>query len=415
MNRLHENVSSNTGVVIGIPTLGRLVNLNYVMMFKALTPPINFNTVFHIIEGKPVADAREEMCEHAINIGARYLFFLGDDMIVPPHTLRQLVMRMENNKDLAVVGGIYCSKSDPPAPLVFRGNGQGSYWEWKIGEFFEVTGLGMDCTLIRLDILKNLSKPWFKTLDTDQFKDGINNAEQWTEDIYFCKKVIEETNSKVYADATVICEHWNFNERKYYTLPKDSMPMQRISINGLKKAIDIGCGPIDRSQEPPFTGYHLTRADIRENCNPDYRCDVRELPFADKSFDRVFSSHVLEHFNRSEWESVLSEWIRLIKPDGDLLLYLPNIEWAAKRIVNDRTIDGDVLNVLYGAQTNPYDFHYNGLTPDIMKYHLEKFGMEIVSVDHVGYNMIINAKFKELSDANADKINSDSASITASA
>jgi hypothetical protein len=207
MNNANLLVASKTGVVIGIPTLGRPVSLAWASAYKSLNPPINYNMTVMQIMNSPVADARNAIAREALKNESRYVFFLGDDVVVPPHALRQFIMRMENNPHIGVIGGVYCSKSEPPAPLVFRGNGQGSYWDWKIGEFFEVTGLGMDCTLIRTDLFKELPEPWFKTVSNDEFAEGINKADQWTEDLWFLKQVADKTNSKIYCDGSIICGH----------------------------------------------------------------------------------------------------------------------------------------------------------------------------------------------------------------
>ncbi len=384
------------GLVIGVPVLRRPVTLEWAMAWKQLAPPINYNTNFHIVQGKPIAEARNEMVEFALSVGAKYLFFLSDDVEVPPHTLRQLIFRLENNPDIGVVGGVYCSKTDPPAPLVFRGNGQGTYWDWKVGEFFEVTGLGMDCNLIRMDLFKDMEKPYFKTVDTDQFLDGVNNAEMWTEDLYFLNN-LSKTKWKIFCDASVICRHWDVGNDKAYTLPEMSLPTRRIGIvEGKKKAIDIGCGPLNRASEFPL--HDLVRVDIREEVNPDYRCSVDNLPFGNGSFDLVFSSHVLEHFPRAAWKNVLAEWVRLIEPNtGEIVLVLPNVEWAIENFKNtsDPKIMTDVYNVLYGSQSYGEDFHYNGLTPGLIKEELEKCGLHILDEQHKHYNMIIHASYNK--------------------
>lgn len=389
MNPANMQVSSGTGVLIGIPTLGRPVSLKWAASYKSLGPPINFNMTICQVTGQPIDVARNFMVEEALRLEARYLFFLGDDVVVPAHTLRQLITRLENNKDIGVVGGVYCSKSTPTAPLVFRGNGQGSYWDWKVGEFFEVTGLGMDCTLIRTEVFKGIPKPWFKTTNTDNFADGISKADQWTEDLYFLKQVSDGGKWKIYCDASLICEHEDVLGGKSYGLEPDSLPMQRVRIEGQPRlrVIDIGCGPTHID----FDGNKALRVDIREDVKPDYRCDVRELPFKSGSFDVVFSSHVLEHFPRNEWENVLAEWVRLVAPNGQLRLVLPNIAWAAHMIAVEKVINNDVLNVLYGAQSNPYDYHYNGLTPERVGDALKKLGFTVTKVDLEYYNMMITA------------------------
>jgi cyclopropane fatty-acyl-phospholipid synthase-like methyltransferase len=165
-----------------------------------------------------------------------------------------------------------------------------------------------------------------------------------------------------------------FLQGKTYTLPPFSLPTRTPQLNSKEiKAIDIGCGPIVRE----IDGIIPIRVDIREDCNPDYRADVRELPFANESFDIVFSSHVLEHFPRSEWKDVLKEWTRLVNRDGVIKLVLPNIAWAAHRIAIDKVIDEHVLNVLYGQQSYAQDFHYNGLTPERVEEALKELGFTI--------------------------------------
>lgn len=385
----------NTGLTIGIPTLHRPTNLPWALALKCLNPPINYNSVFQVVENKSVADARNEIAEQALKSGHKYLFFLGDDVEVPNHTLRQLIFRMEHDDNLGVVGGVYCSKTTPPAPLVFRGNGSGSFWKWKIGEYFEVTGLGMDCTLIRVELLNDIPKPWFKTIDGDQFLDGINAAEQWTEDLYFLEKVVKTKKWKICCDASVMCNHWDAINNKRYCIPGDSYPVTGVGevldkLNQSKKIIDIGCGPIYND----FEGVKPIRVDIREDVNPDFVCDVRQLTaFEKETFDVVFSSHVLEHIPRNQVDETLDEWIRILRQDGELRLVLPNIKWAAERIMRDE-IDHHVMNVLYGAQSYATDFHFNGFTPETLTKMLRARGFTDIVHKEEGYNILLIASRK---------------------
>jgi ubiquinone/menaquinone biosynthesis C-methylase UbiE len=51
------------------------------------------------------------------------------------------------------------------------------------------------------------------------------------------------------------------------------------------------------------------------------RADINNLPFASASFDCVICSEVLEHI--SEHEKALKELVRILKPQGDLVVSVP--------------------------------------------------------------------------------------------
>lgn len=53
--------------------------------------------------------------------------------------------------------------------------------------------------------------------------------------------------------------------------------------------------------------------------------DARDLKwFKDGCLDFVYSSHLLEDFPRNETRNVIMEWMRVLKPGGFLILYLPH-------------------------------------------------------------------------------------------
>lgn len=274
----------STGLFWGIPTLGRPVHMEWALSFKGMNPPINFNVIHSIIRNTEIGVARNALAQAAIDADCKYLFFHGDDTVPPPHAVKQLIFRMENTPDCGVVGGVYCSKCDPPAPLVFNGNGKGSYWDWKIGEFFQCTGLGMDCTLIRTEVFKELSKPWFKTVDTDQYLDGVNGAEQWTEDLYFCNKILEETPWKIYCDASVICDHWDVYGDKVYRLRPDCLPSRQMVVDNNKPKVLI-IGP--KIEIENSGNYNIIHFSTDGDPSADYRGTTYQTPFENNSFDWV--------------------------------------------------------------------------------------------------------------------------------
>lgn len=97
---------------------------------------------------------------------------------------------------------------------------------------------------------------------------------------------------------------------------------------------------------------------------------VMELPFADNVFDVVLCTEVLEHI--PEPQKTLSEFFRVLKPTGHVILSVPFI---------------------YQMHEQPYDFFrytYYGL-----RYLLEKSGFLIISCEARGEILAVNIYFLE--------------------
>ena len=61
-----------------------------------------------------------------------------------------------------------------------------------------------------------------------------------------------------------------------------------------------------------------------------WRGDCRDLPFKDAVLDWVHASHVLEDFQ--DWRPVLSEWDRVLKVGGFLIISVPDHERFRKAV-----------------------------------------------------------------------------------
>lgn len=91
------------------------------------------------------------------------------------------------------------------------------------------------------------------------------------------------------------------------------------------RGLDIGCGPLKCF--PHFIGVDNCHHEMfGQVIKPDVRIDTcLDLKlFATEGLDFIFSSHTLEHINPSDVVACLTEWMRVVKVGGHLVLYLPD-------------------------------------------------------------------------------------------
>lgn len=225
------------GVAICIVSSGRPVHLRWATSLPGLLYPVGMSIGWFCIEGKDRAANRERLVEEAIKVGAPYVMFIDDDTILPNFAIRQLHVEIEKDPTIMVCGGIYCTKENPPAPLVFKSLGGGPFYQWKVGEIFSCAGLGCGAMLIKTEVFKHISKPWFLEpdeayVDQTEILNGVEcplTAMRGTDDLFFCKKVAE-AGFKIIAHGGVLPVHVD-SEGKYYTLPLDSYPCQGMGLS----------------------------------------------------------------------------------------------------------------------------------------------------------------------------------------
>lgn len=92
---------------------------------------------------------------------------------------------------------------------------------------------------------------------------------------------------------------------------------------------------------------------------------IEQLPLPDGCADELHAMHIIEHFYRFDVDAVVSEWKRLLKVGGMLVLELPNLEAACRNLINRGMSDRDVMFPLYGDPSwkSPYMTHRYGYTP----------------------------------------------------
>lgn len=124
------------------------------------------------------------------------------------------------------------------------------------------------------------------------------------------------------------------------------------------------------------------------NANPgphvDHVGNAEDLSrFEDHTFDIVYSSHVLEHFDYiDQLPQVLKEWLRVLKPDGKMYVSVPDMDVLSKLFVSESLTLMErfhVMRMMFGGHTDQYDFHYVGLNEEFLGLFLYDAGFEEVT------------------------------------
>lgn len=80
----------------------------------------------------------------------------------------------------------------------------------------------------------------------------------------------------------------------------------------------------------------------------DFRCGADSLPmFESGSAEVIYSSHMLEYFDRREILPVLAEWNRLLCPGGLLRLAVPDFEALVGVYLQNKNLES-ILGPVYG-------------------------------------------------------------------
>ena len=138
-----------------------------------------------------------------------------------------------------------------------------------------------------------------------------------------------------------------------------------------KLKLNLGCGIIYKP------GY--INIDKFDNSVADMVRDVDDLPFDSNSVDIIEANHIIEHFDYIHCLYVLSDWFRILKPDGTLVLETPDLEKSFKKLMSSNFENQQkTLQWIYGID-NPGMQHKTGFTFDFLKNLLEQIGFEKIS------------------------------------
>lgn len=138
-----------------------------------------------------------------------------------------------------------------------------------------------------------------------------------------------------------------------------------------KRYLHIGCG--NNILPKPFENLDIRKFEGVDHVSQAYPLES----FEDNTFDLVYASHILEHYNRDEVGKVLQEWTRVTKVGGRVRISVPSFENAVKIYQKTNKIE-NVIGPISGGQTYDYEFHYCIFDERSLTMLMNKYGLTAV-------------------------------------
>ena len=161
--------------------------------------------------------------------------------------------------------------------------------------------------------------------------------------------------------------------------------------------LHVGCGPKHKDRTTAgFAEWTELRFDIDESVQPDLVGTMTDMSSVEsESVDAVFSSHNIEHLYPHEVPVALSEFLRVLKPDGFAVITCPDLQAVCALVAQDKLTEpayaspaGPIapIDILYGhrppmARGNLYMAHRCGFTEKVLSATLQASGfLQIASM-----------------------------------
>lgn len=161
----------------------------------------------------------------------------------------------------------------------------------------------------------------------------------------------------------------------------------------LKKSfLHVGCGPLRQGRSiRGFEDWNELRFDIDPAVEPDLLGTMTDMQSVETaSVDAIFSSHNIEHLYPHEVPIALAEFLRVLKPDGYLVMTCPDLQSVCALVADDKLTEPayespagpiSALDILYGhrarlTQGNLFMAHRCGFTKKVLAGTLQGAGFK---------------------------------------
>lgn len=371
---------------------------------------MGFSHGFVHIGGEKVDVARNYLIEQALESGAKYLLFIGEDTVLPYDAFKVLHKTCEENPG-AVVTGVYYIKCSDAMIMVRNGN-----WitipNVDPGQLIEAWQTGMDVMMIPIDLLQQMKDeaPDLPFCCIGSNVEGPKGTIPFIgEDNFFVHR-LHKRGTKLLVNTDVQCLHMDLatgmytahpsvDLKNYYTNIKPTRPLTlddkefidrrwhdrlpegtgaqagykaiiaQMQAEGQPIRFNMGSG---QDRIPGYMGVdmHNPAADIKQ--------DLLKLDLPDGCADEIMSSHVIEHIPQHRAPEILTKWFNALKAGGKLVLETPDLEALCKDfLAQDGKAQYDTAMCIFGAAVefiSPETQEKGALSPHLWGYTPKTLG-----------------------------------------
>ncbi len=343
---------------------------------------LGFSHGFCNIGGEKVDVARNYLIEQALESGAKYMFFVGEDTVIPYDGFKVLHETAEANPGCIVTGVYYIKCSD--AMIMVRNGNWITIPNVDPGQLIEAWQTGMDAMLIPIEILRQMKEeaPDVPFCCIGNNVDGPKGVIPFIgEDNFFVHR-LHKRGTKLLVNTDVQCLHMDLasgmytahpsvNLKNFYTNIKPTRPLTlddkdfidrrwhdrlpegsgvkadyasiitQMVKEGQSIKFNMGCGS---DRRPGYIGIdkHSDRADIRQ--------DLFKVNLPEECADEILASHVIEHLPQHRAPEILTKWYKALKLGGKLIAEQPDIEALCKDFLTQEGMEKHItLMCIYGA------------------------------------------------------------------
>jgi hypothetical protein len=239
---IDSGVKTHQRMIVGTASTGN-VRIEWVQARVGQGIPTNWSWVqmYQYINGYmplryQVADAQNLIVAEAMRGNYDFMLLYEHDVVPPVDALIKLNEYMKAGTP-PVVSGLYCTRSRPSEPMIYRGRGNGAFMDWQPGDLVWCDGVPTGFLLVNMAIIRLMwadSEEYplagqtvrrvFKT-PRDQWIDpdtGVFHTSAGTSDLEWCSRVIngkylekagwpelQAQEFPLLVDTNIFCRHMN--------------------------------------------------------------------------------------------------------------------------------------------------------------------------------------------------------------